>query len=74
VEARRPDPRPGVPYKAKSVQGQSPVFPVTDFGNKFISRIINNLPPISHLADPAFCATVFYPEFANEYYRQKSDR
>jgi hypothetical protein len=37
---------------------------VTDFENKFIPRPFNSLQPIPHLAAPAFCAALFYPEFA----------
>jgi hypothetical protein len=47
---------------------------VTDFANKFIPSPFNSLQPIPHLSAPAFCAALFYPEFANEYYRQKSAR
>jgi len=47
-------------------------FAVTDFENKFIPSPFNTLQPIPRLAAPAFCAALFYPEFANEFYRQKS--
>jgi hypothetical protein len=50
------------------------ISPVTDFENKFIPSPFNNLQPIPGLAAPAFCAALFYPEFANEYYRQKTAR
>jgi hypothetical protein len=50
------------------------ISPVTDFENKFIPSPFYNLQPIHRPAAPAFCAALFYPEFANEYYRQKSAR
>jgi hypothetical protein len=50
------------------------ISPVTDFGNKFIPSPFNSLQPPPHLAAPAFCAALFYPEFANEYFRRKSAR
>jgi hypothetical protein len=50
------------------------ILPVTDFENKFIPSPFNSLQPIRRLAAPPFCAALFYPEFANEYYRQKSPR
>jgi hypothetical protein len=45
---------------------------VTDFENKFIPSPFSTLQPIPRPAAPAFCAALFYPEFANEFYRQKS--
>jgi len=61
-------------YNGSDEQANHAVSPVTDFENKFIPSPIYNLQPIPRLAAPAFCAALFYPEFANGYYRQKSAR